>query len=332
MFEIPQVRALVGGVTGWPPFLHLLSGIARACIVVCAALVVALMCLARGRIEAKCRTGVRVIFTTPPGIHKLWESRRWRVGCAMGTNKSPKEPTVEVPLAQYNQEFFIFNKASGEEVVRCHWFLESDKQTPAASKQPDPKGINWKGYSYHQTGRRNPECKHRKVEPAVSGTAPTRTAARQSQPSDVGGGAKAGGVFVGGGQVGQTVPGSHPTHGGKGGRASSLKTNSELTSGKGDFPTESARRTGRSAGSADATGGSGGKITELRQCVAKQRLVSDPLAVPRLGGTARRRSSSRCAISSVSRPAGLPKFNLRGRRYAVPANGCLVTLMRWPCP
>ena len=89
---------------------------------------------------------------------------------------------------------------------------------------------------------------------------------------------------------------------------------------------------GRSAGNIDATGGSGGKITKTRQCVAKQRLISDSPAVPRVCGAVRRRSSSRCAISPVSRPAGLPKFKHRGRHYAVPANGCLVTLMRWPQP
>ena len=87
---------------------------------------------------------------------------------------------------------------------------------------------------------------------------------------------------------------------------------------------------GRSDGNIDATGGSGGKITKTRQCVAKQRLISDTPAVPRLCGAARRRSSSRCAFQPVSRPAGSPKFNHRGRRYAVPANGCLVPLTRWP--
>jgi len=85
---------------------------------------------------------------------------------------------------------------------------------------------------------------------------------------------------------------------------------------------------GRSAGSIDATGGSGGKITKTPRCVAMQRLISDSPAVPRVCGAARRRFSSRCAILAVSRPAGLPKFKLRGRCYAVPANGCLVPLMR----
>jgi hypothetical protein len=66
------------------------------------------------------------------------------------------------------------------------------------------------------------------------------------------------------------------------------------------------------------------------RCPTPQRFVSDPPAVPRFGWTARRNFSSRCAMESVSRPSGSLKFNLRGRRYAVPANGCLVTLMRWP--
>jgi len=60
--------------------------------------------------------------------------------------------------------------------------------------------------------------------------------------------------------------------------------------------------------------------------------LSDPPAVPRLRRTARRSFSSRCAMQTVSRPAGSLQFNLRRRRYAVPANGCLVTLMRWPNP
>src|SRR5215470_10350379 len=67
-----------------------------------------------------------------------------------------------------------------------------------------------------------------------------------------------------------------------------------------------------------------------QSCPTAQRFVSDPPAIPRLGTIARRNFSSRCAIPHVSRPAGSLKFNLRGRRYAVPANGCLVTLMRWP--
>ena len=80
-------------------------------------------------------------------------------------------------------------------------------------------------------------------------------------------------------------------------------------------------------------GGKGGLWgIRTHSCPTAQRFVSDPPAVPRLRRTARRSFSSRCAIQTVSRPAGSAslKFNLRGRRYAVPANGCLVTLMRWP--
>ena len=77
-----------------------------------------------------------------------------------------------------------------------------------------------------------------------------------------------------------------------------------------------------------------GGLWDIRthSCPTAQRFVSDPPAVPRLRRTARRSFSSRCAIKTVLRPAGSAslKFNLRGRRYAVPANGCLVTLMRWP--
>jgi hypothetical protein len=68
--------------------------------------------------------------------------------------------------------------------------------------------------------------------------------------------------------------------------------------------------------------GIGGTEGSLKPCVALQQLVSDPPAVPGIYGAARRRFFSRCATQPVSRPAGLPKFNLRGRRYAVPANGC----------
>ena len=157
------------------------------------------------------------------------------------------------------------------------------------------------------------------VESAIGGAARAGIEARQSQPGDPGGGAEAGGVSVGGGQIGQAVRGSQAARRRKRrSRESGLKTSSELTSGKGDFPARAARREGsdartvlavkgslrraktgapltapgRSAGSTDATGGSGGKITKTRQCVATQRLISDSPAVPRLVGAARRRSSS----------------------------------------
>ena len=83
------------------------------------------------------------------------------------------------------------------------------------------------------------------------------TEARRSQPGDLGGGAEAGGVFVGGGQIGQAVRGSQPAgEGDGGGQASGLKTRSELTSGKGDFPTKAARRDGSDARTVLAVKGS----------------------------------------------------------------------------
>src|ERR1019366_1981548 len=80
-------------------------------------------------------------------------------------------------------------------------------------------------------------------EQTIGRTPRAGTAARRSQPGDLGGGAEAGGVFVGGGQIGQAVRGAQPAgEGDAGGQASGLKTRSELTSGKGDFPTKAARR------------------------------------------------------------------------------------------
>ena len=88
---------------------------------------------------------------------------------------------------------------------------------------------------------------------------------------------------------------------------------------------------GRSGGTADTTGGSGGKTT------AEGVPHSDDLSAihrPFLAekGTALGSLTSSCATQAVSRPAGSHKFNLRGRPLAVPANGCLVTLTRWPNP
>jgi hypothetical protein len=139
------------------------------------------------------------------------------------------------------------------------------------------------------------------VEPATGGSLPSGTQRRRrSQLGDLGSGTEAGGVSFGGRPIGQTVRGPHPATGSlRGGRKSGITTRSKLTSGK---------------------------ITGTRQCLAPQRLISDPPAVPRVCGTVRRRVTFRCAIN-VSRPAGLPQFNLRGRRSAVPANGCLVPLM-----
>jgi hypothetical protein len=71
-----------------------------------------------------------------------------------------KKPLVNVPSAKYNQEFKLIDRESGEEVVRCHWFLQADKKTVCASGHPDPKEINWKGFNYHQKGKSTPDCEH----------------------------------------------------------------------------------------------------------------------------------------------------------------------------
>src|ERR1022692_2857006 len=96
------------------------------------------------------------------------------------------------------------------------------------------------------------------VEQTVGRTARAGTEARRSQPGDLGGGAEAGSVFVGGGQIGQAVRGAQPAGKGDagGGQASGLKTRSELTSGKGDFLTKAARRDGSDARTVLAVKGS----------------------------------------------------------------------------
>jgi hypothetical protein len=63
--------------------------------------------------------------------------------------------------------------------------------------------------------------------------------------------------------------------------------------------------------------------------------IFDLLAIVRpvlaYSGTVQRSACSRCSLPSVSRPADLPKLNLRGRYCAtVPANGCLAKLLLWP--
>src|ERR1035438_831647 len=95
------------------------------------------------------------------------------------------------------------------------------------------------------------------VEQTVGRTPRAGTETRRSQPGYLGGGAEAGGVFVGGGQIGPAVRGSqHRGEGDGGGQASGLKTRSELTSGKGDFPTKAARRDGSDARTVLAVKGS----------------------------------------------------------------------------
>jgi len=77
--------------------------------------------------------------------------------------------------------------------------------------------------------------------------------------------------------------------------------------------------------------GSAGNLCHTRSDPLKRNdWLSDPPAGSRFQGTALRKLIFGWAIPSVSRPAGCSKLNLRGRPWAVPANGCLVTLMRWP--
>ena len=89
---------------------------------------------------------------------------------------------------------------------------------------------------------------------------------------------------------------------------------------------------GRSAGRINATGGSGGKTTTA--CRVRHNYDLPAIHRPFLAFpvTAPGRFISPCNLRRVSRPAGLLKVNLHGRRFAVSANGCLVALMRWPNP
>src|ERR1017187_4392259 len=157
------------------------------------------------------------------------------------------------------------------------------------------------------------------VEPTVGGGARTGTEKGPPEPRDIGSGTEAGRLPVGGGQIGQTVRGSQAAGSENwGGNESGLNPSSELTSGKGDFPTRVARRQESNARTVLAVKGSlrrakNGRALDcsgpfrrehpcdgrLRRenhpkpqlCVDTQRLVSDPPAVPRLSRTARRRSS-----------------------------------------
>src|SRR6516164_159648 len=194
------------------------------------------------------------------------------------------------------------------------------------------------------------------VEPAIGSGPRAGGPARTPQSGDPGGGAQTGGLSVGRGQIRKTIRNPHDSGNrraaGRGGGGSVKHPNPGFTVGP-PFPahsiignlTRSSRvRYAAPNFGAPLTTGSDSQEKSLRRgkggfgdigthrCPTAQRFVSDPPAVPRLRRTARRSFSSRCAIKTVSRPAGSAslKFNLRGRRYAVPANGCLVTLMRWP--
>src|SRR5215468_6207548 len=192
------------------------------------------------------------------------------------------------------------------------------------------------------------------VEPAIGSDPRAGGPARTPQSGDPGGGAQTGGLSVGRGQIRKTIPNPHYSGnrraGGAGGGGGVRNPNPGFTVGP-PFPAQSIvgnlRRRSRVRYAAPNYGApltpaSGSQEKSLRRrkgglwdirthsCPTAQRFVSDPPAVPRLRRTARRSFSSRCGIKTDSRPAGSLKFNLRGRRYAVPANGCLVTLMRWP--
>src|SRR6266853_706912 len=127
------------------------------------------------------------------------------------------------------------------------------------------------------------------VEQSLGGVAPTGIAPWQSQPRHTGGGAEAGSVSVGGGQIGQTVRGTHPASQGNGGRESGVTRCLELSGaiGRKDHPTP--------AGCSHATIDQRftGRSSPLWGCTTEVLL---PMC-----------------LQPVSRPAGLPKLNLRGR-------------------
>jgi hypothetical protein len=134
-----------------------------------------------------------------------------------------------------------------------------------------------------------------------------------------------------------------------------LRKSSELTSGKGCFPTRAACRDTadartvlavkgslRRAKSRRALDGSGplwrrnscdGRLrreNNHRGCAPQRRFASDPPAVPRLNRDCTREGFLLMCPTGCTRPAGILKLNLRGRPRAVPANGCLVPLTRGP--
>jgi hypothetical protein len=192
------------------------------------------------------------------------------------------------------------------------------------------------------------------VEPAIGSDPRAGGPARTPQSGDPRGGTQTGGLSVSRGQIRKTIPNPHDSSNRRaactGGSAGVKNPNPGFTVGP-PFPAQSmvgnlsrpsrVRYAAPNYG-APLTPASDSQEQSLRRgkgglwdigshsCPAAQRFVSDPPAVPRFVRTARRSFSSRCAIKAVSRPAGSLQFNLRGRRYAVPANGCLVTLMRWP--
>jgi len=140
------------------------------------------------------------------------------------------------------------------------------------------------------------------------------TEARKSQSGYPGSGAETGGLLVGGGQIRPAVPGSQPLGGGNGGRESGIRKRSELTSGKGCFPTRAARLEEPDARTVLAVKGSLRRAKNRRAldccgpfrrrnnydgrlrrendhtqpCAAPPRFASDPPAGPRLPGDCHR--------------------------------------------
>src|ERR1035438_7244657 len=143
------------------------------------------------------------------------------------------------------------------------------------------------------------------------------TEARKSQSGYPGSGAETGGLLVGGGQIRPAVPGSQPLGGGNGGRESGIRKRSELTSGKGCFPTRAARLEEPDARTVLAVKGSLRRAKNRRAldccgpfrrrnkydgrlrrennhgllCAATQRFASDPPAGPRRKGDCHREVS-----------------------------------------
>src|ERR1019366_6317514 len=155
------------------------------------------------------------------------------------------------------------------------------------------------------------------VESAVGGGTRAGAGTRESQPGHPGRSTKAGGVSAGGGQIRPAVRDPQYAGGRNGGTGSGIKKRSQLTSGKGCFPTQAARRGVPDSRTVLAVKGSLRRAINRRAldpcgpfcqrhsrdgrlrrennhslpCAAQLRFASDPPAVPRLGRTAPRRVS-----------------------------------------
>jgi hypothetical protein len=109
---------------------------------------------------ALCDWHLRKIFNTEGFCPKVSSGEMKIARRVLNERKKPSANGPSLEDAPYNEEFIIADASTNNEVVRCQWFLKGDKTTPAASGLPDPKEINWGGYNYHQTGKRNPQCAH----------------------------------------------------------------------------------------------------------------------------------------------------------------------------